>query len=79
VRFDPFDLSNIQLWFHGKKINIIQPAQTAEFNNVLKVSPEKLEKPGQSKILKALARENQQRYQQKLGAFRLSKEDNGNV
>jgi len=79
VRFDPFDLSNIQLWFHGKKINIIQPAQTAEFNNVLKVPPEKLEKPGQSKILKALAKENQQRYQQKLGAFRLSKEDNGNV
>jgi len=76
VRYDPFDLSQIEIWSGGQKKKVISPANIGEFNhNVKKITPE-LEKASQSKVLRLFADESKKRLKRELGAFRLSEEGN---
>jgi putative transposase len=76
VRYDPLDLSQIEVWYDGQKKKVISPANIGEFNrNVKKPTPE-LEKASQSKVLRLFADESKKRLKRELGAFRLSEEEN---
>jgi putative transposase len=74
VRYDPFDLSLIEVWQQGEKKKTVSPAHIGEFNRNSKKRPEESEKSGSSRLLRLLASQEKQRLKQELGAFRLSQE-----
>lgn len=74
VRYDPFDLSLVEVWHGGEKKKLAAPANIGEYNrNVKKPVPE-LEKASESKLLRLFENESKKRLKQQLGAFRLSGE-----
>ena len=75
VRFDPFNLEEIQLWYDGEQKNLIRPAQIGEYNATQKVQCEKVEQSADSRVLKAYMKAQQERFAKRAGAFRLSQED----
>jgi putative transposase len=79
VRYDPFDLSLIEVWQQGEKKKTVEPAHIGEFNRNVKKAPAEREKTGQSKLLRLLVSEDKKRLKQELGAFRLSEEGPKNV
>ena len=79
VRYDPFDLSQIELWYGGTKKKMVLPANFAEYNRNVKKPVAELEKASQSRLLHLLASDSQNRLKQQLGAFRLSGEGSQNV
>jgi len=76
VRYDPFDLSVVEVWSAGEKKKLVSPAQFGEYNRNVKKPVEELEKASQSRLLRLLAEESKKRLKQQLGAFRLSEEVN---
>ena len=76
VRYDPFDLSQIEVWYGGQKKKVVSPANIAEYNHNIKKPIEELEKASQSKLLRLFADESKKRLKQQLGAFRLSEKEN---
>jgi transposase InsO family protein len=74
VRYDPFDLSVVEVWYAGKKERLVSPANIGEYNHNLKKPVAELEKASQSKLLRLFASDSQKRLKQELGAFRLSQE-----
>jgi transposase InsO family protein len=78
VRYDPFDLSVVEVWFEGEKKKLVSPANFGEYNRNVKKPVEELEKASQSRLLRLFASESKKRLKQQLGAFRLSEEDNDN-
>lgn len=74
VRYDPFDLSLIEVWQQGEKKKTVGPARIGEFNRNSKKWSEESEKSGSSRLLRLLASQEKQRLKQELGAFRLSQE-----
>jgi putative transposase len=76
VLYDPFDLSQIEVWYGGQKKKVVSPANIGEFNRNVKKPVEGLEKASQSKLLRLFADESKKRLKQQLGAFRLSEEEN---
>jgi putative transposase len=79
VRYDPFDLSLIEVWQQGEKKKTVGPANIGEFNHSLKKTEEEREKSQPSKLLQLLASQEKQRLKQELGAFRLSQEGEKHV
>jgi putative transposase len=79
VRYDPFDLSQIELWYAGAKQKMVLPANFGEYNRNVKKPVDELEKASQSKLLSLLASDSQKRLKQQLGAFRLGGEGSQNV
>lgn len=79
LRYDPFDLTKIELWYRGQKVKLITVAQIGEYNQTAKVSVEKLEDASKSRMLEIYAKEQQKRFKQQLGAFQLRKEDPAHV
>lgn len=79
VRYDPFDLSVVEVWFGGEKKKLVSPVNIGEYNRNVKKPVEELEKESQSKLLRLFASESKKRLKQELGAFRLSEEGNENV
>ena len=79
ARYDPFDLSHIEIWYGGAKKKVVSPANFGEYNRNVKKPLEELEKASQSKLLHLLASDGQKRLKQRLGAFRLGGEDSQNV
>lgn len=79
VRYDPFDLSLIEVWQQGVKRKSVGPARIGEFNRILKKTGEEREKSMPSKLLQLLASQEKQRLKKALGAFRLSQEDEKHV
>jgi putative transposase len=79
VRYDPFDLSLVEVWQQGKKKKTVGPAHIGEFNRSVKKITEERDKAGQSKLLRLLVSEDKKRLKQELGAFRLSEEGPKNV
>jgi len=80
VRYDPFDLSVVEVWYGGEKKKLVSPANIGEYNRNVKKPVEDLEKAGQSRLLRLFASESQKRLKRHLGAFRLGGEEgNGNV
>jgi transposase InsO family protein len=76
VRYDPFDLSVVEVWFEGEKKKLVSPAKFGEYNRNVKKPVEELEKASQSRLLRLFASESRERLRQQLGAFRLSEEEN---
>jgi transposase InsO family protein len=72
VRFDPFNLEEIQITHNGEQKKIIRAAQIGEFNNTQKVICDKVEQSAESRVLKVFAKEQQARFKKKTGAFHLS-------
>jgi putative transposase len=79
VRYDPFDLSQIEIWYGGAKKKVVSPANFGEYNRNVKKPAEELGKASQSKLLRLLASDSQKRLKQQLGAFRLGGEGSQNV
>jgi transposase InsO family protein len=75
VRFDPFNLEEAQLWYHGEQKKTICLAQISEHNMTQRVICEKVEQSAESRVLKVFAKEQQKRFRNNSGAFRLSKEE----
>jgi hypothetical protein len=78
VRYDPFDLSLVEVWYKGEKKKMVSPANIGEYNRNVKKPVEELEKASQSKLLRLFASESKKRLKQELGAFRLGEEENHN-
>ncbi len=74
VRHDPFDLSQIELWYGGFKQKIVSPANFAKYNRNAKKPVDEMEKTSQSKLFRLLAADSKKRLKHELGAFRLSEE-----
>jgi putative transposase len=79
VRYDPLDLSVIEIWYGGEKKKLASPANIGEYNHNVKKPVEELEKASQSRLLRLFATESKKRLKQQLGAFRLAEEGNENV
>jgi hypothetical protein len=79
VRYDPFDLSVVEVWHGGKKKKLISPANIGEYNHNVKKPVEELEKTNQSRLLRLFETDSKKRLKQTLGAFRLAEEGNDNV
>ena len=79
IKYDPFDLSQIELWYDGERHKRVEPLNIAEYNRQVRKSEEQLEKASQSKLLRMFAQESQKRLKQQLGAFRLSEEAENHV
>jgi putative transposase len=76
VRYDPFDLSQVEIWYGGEKKKLVAPANFGEYNRNVKKPVEELEKASQSRILRLFASENKKRLKQQLGAFHLGEGEN---
>ncbi len=76
VRYDPFDLSAVEIWYGGEKKKLVSPINIGEYNRNVKKPVEELEKASQSKLLRLFETESKKRLKQQLGAFRLSEEEN---
>lgn len=76
ARYDPFDLSQIEIWYGGSKKKVVSPAKFGEYNHNVKKPVDELEKASQSRLLHLLAAESKKRLKHELGAFRLSEEGN---
>ena len=79
ARYDPFDLSQIEIWYGGARKKVVSPANFAEYNRNVKKPVAELEKASQSRLLRLLASDGQKRLKQQLGAFRLGGEGSQNV
>ena len=75
VRYDPFDLSLIEVWYGGEKKKLVAPANIGEYNRNVKRPVAELEKASESKLLRLFAGESKKRLKQELGAFRLGEEE----
>jgi putative transposase len=78
IRYDPFDLSQIEVWHGGEKKKLIAPANIGEYNRNVKKPIEEREKAGESRLLRLFADESKKRLKKQLGAFRLGAEENNN-
>ena len=74
VRYDPFDLSVVEVWSEGAKKKLVSPANFGEYNRNVKKPVEELEQASQSRLLRLLAEQSKKRLKRELGAFRLSEE-----
>jgi len=79
VRYDPFDLSVVEVWSEGEKRKLVSPINIGEYNRNVKKPAEELAKASQSRLLRLFASESKKRLKQQLGAFRLGGEDSDNV
>jgi putative transposase len=76
VRYDPFDLSVVEVWYEGEKKKLVSPLVIGEYNHNVKKPAEELEKASQSRLLRLFQAERKKRLKQELGAFRLGQEEN---
>ena len=79
VRYDPFDLSLVEVWYGGEEKKLVAPANIGEYNRNVKKPVEELEKDSQSKLLRLFETESKKRLKQQLGAFRLGGEVDNHV
>jgi len=75
VRYDPFDLSVVEVWYGGEKKKLVSPLVIGEYNHNVKKPVEELEKASQSRLLRLFEAESKKRLRQQLGAFRLGGEE----
>jgi transposase InsO family protein len=75
VRFDPFNLEEVQLWHKGIQRASVKAAEINEYNATQKVVCEKVEQNAESRVLKLYMEEQQKRFKKKAGAFQLSFEE----
>ena len=75
LRFDPFNLEEMQLWHGGEQKKLVRAAQIGEYNATQKVVHEKVEQSAQSRVLKVFVEDQQKRFRKKAGAFSMSQEE----
>lgn len=75
VRYDPFDLSMVEVWYGGEKKKLVSQLTIGEYNHNVKKPIEELEKASQSRLLRLFEAESKKRLKQQLGAFRLGGEE----
>lgn len=75
VRYDPFDLSLVEIWDRGEKKKLVSPVNIGEYNRNVKKPKEELEKASQSRLLRLFAADSKKRLKLELGAFRLADEE----
>jgi putative transposase len=71
LRYDPMNLSQVEVWVAGEKRKVIEPANIGEYNRNVKKASAVLEKANESRVLRLMADESKKRLKQQLGAFRL--------
>jgi transposase InsO family protein len=71
LRYDPFDMEVLQLWYKGTQRCLIREAHIGESNATLKAPAEKLDSSGESRILNTYKEEQQKRFTKTLGAYGL--------
>jgi putative transposase len=71
LRYDPLNLSQVEVWMFGEKRKVIERAHIGEYNRNVKKTPAVLEKASESRVLRLMAEESRKRLKQQLGAFRL--------
>ena len=74
VRFDPFNLEEVQLWHERKQEKIVKVAVIGEYNATQKVVYEKVEEKAGSRVLGVYMEDQHKRFKKVNGAFRLSQE-----
>jgi len=79
VRYDPLDLSEVEIWSEGRKRKVVSPARIGEYNRNVKKPVAELEKASHSRLLRLLESESKERLRQQLGAFRLGEEHNERI
>ena len=79
VRYDPFDLSFVEVWCGGEKKKLVSPLVIGEYNHNVNKPIEELEKASQSRLLRLFEAESKKRLKQQLGAFRLGGEGGDRV
>lgn len=79
VRYDPLDLSEVEIWSEGRKRKVVSPARIGEYNRNVKKTVAELEKASHSRLLRLLESESKERLRQQLGAFRLGEEHNERI
>lgn len=81
LRYDPFSIEAIEVWYSGEKKKVVSPLQVGEFCTKPQAVKEVKEVPKSSRLLEVFARENTSRNKSKLGAiaFRDSKAGDSNV
>mgnify|MGYP005843417205 CR=1 FL=1 len=71
LRYDPMNLSQVEVWVASEKRKVIEQAHIGEYNRNVKKTPAALEKASESRVLRLMAEESRKRLKQQLGAFRL--------
>jgi transposase InsO family protein len=75
LRFDPFNLEEVQLWHEGAMNKIIREAQIGEYNAARQSIEEHAEETAESRVLKAYEKAQQERFKKSMGAYRMSSEE----
>ena len=58
VRFDPFNLEEVQLWHEGKQRKVVKVAVIGEYNATQKVACEKVEEKAGSRVIDSVVTSN---------------------
>lgn len=81
LRYDPFQLDEVEVWSGGEKKKIVSPLTIGEYTSKLVQENPKSQKNTHSRLLKVLEEENKKRTRKTLGAisFRSLKGSEENV
>jgi hypothetical protein len=74
VRFDPFNMDEVQLWHKGKLEKVVKGAVIGEFNATQKAACDKVETAATSRVLEMYMKEQHKRFKKANGAFRLGED-----
>jgi transposase InsO family protein len=75
LRFDPFNLEEVQLWHECAMKKVIREARIGEHNAARQHIAEHAEETAGSRVLKAYEKASLERFKKSMGAFRLSMEE----
>jgi hypothetical protein len=75
LRFDPFNLEEVQLWDEGTMKKVVREAKIGEYNTARQTIEGKPEETSESRVLKIFATSQQERFKNIMGAFRMSTEE----
>lgn len=71
VRYDPFDMSMVEIWYSGERKRIVEPLRISDFCGKT-VKADKTVKATHSRLLKVYEEENDKRQKQRQGALSFS-------
>ena len=71
LKYDPFNISEIELWEGNEKKKTLRELSIQEFNCKNHAPAGQPKGPGYSRVLKVLQEEHKKRFKQKLGAFQM--------
>ncbi len=80
VRYDPFDINLIEIWYSGERRKKVAPLKIGEYCGKIQKEQQAV-KATHSRLLKVYEQENEKRQKQRIGAlsFRSMKGGNENV